>query len=97
MEEGTLSGESRGVLNLAGYKFVRMTKERLNEVRILVKELCKINNLKGTVYLAQEGINSFLAGREKDVRAFIQGVKRIPEFENGLDFKVSLKFDPFWR
>ena len=50
------------ILNIAGYQFVRL--DGLSELQIHLRELAKSLELKGTILLAEEGINLFLAGLE---------------------------------
>ncbi|KAL6055484.1 tRNA uridine(34) hydroxylase [Balamuthia mandrillaris] len=76
-------------LNVAAYKFVALSLERQEQVRLLLKAWCKENNLKGTIYIAAEGFNCFLAGREEDLRRFQRAVAdSLPEAE-GLEYKES--------
>ena len=77
------------ILNIAGYKFIRISEARIDEVRLQLKDMCCRNHLLGTVYLAREGINSFLAGEAADVRSFMEEVRGIREFAEGLAFKES--------
>ncbi len=58
------------VLNIAAYRFVRLAdtaalQERLREAALALQ-------LKGTVLLAEEGINLFLAGPPEPVREFLR-------------------------
>ena len=48
------------ILNIAAYRFVRIDEPALVVAR--VRELCEGLELKGTVLVAPEGINLFLAG-----------------------------------
>ncbi len=57
------------ILNLSAYKFV--TIEDGPGWRPLVTERCNALGLKGTILLAPEGINLFIAGPVPQVREFI--------------------------
>ncbi|MDX2218361.1 MAG: sulfurtransferase [Burkholderiales bacterium] len=57
------------VLNIAAYKFVTLTD--LQDLRTALRALCEAHALKGTILLATEGINLFMAGGEAAVRAFL--------------------------
>ena len=56
------------ILNIAAYKFVSL--ENLPERRVDLKVLCIELHLKGTILLAHEGINLFLAGSLENIAAF---------------------------
>ncbi len=60
------------VLNISTYKFVAL--EALPALRERVKGLAVGQGLKGTVLLAPEGINLFLAGTPDGVHAFIDAL-----------------------
>ena len=57
------------ILNIAAYRFVRL--EQLPELRLEMRTRCKALGLKGTVLLAEEGINLFLAGAEAEIESFL--------------------------
>jgi len=48
------------IVNIAAYLFTPL--DRLPERRTALRELCKAENLKGTILLSPEGINLFMAG-----------------------------------
>jgi UPF0176 protein len=56
------------VLNIAAYRFVRLDDTPALRERVLAE--AQSHALRGTVLLAEEGINLFLAGTEGGVRAF---------------------------
>lgn len=73
-------------LNIAAYRFVD-----LDDAPALVdsiREKCEARRLKGTVLVAPEGINLFLAGSGDDVRAFLDQLQQDPRFA-GLEVKSS--------
>jgi len=59
--------------NIAAYKFV--TLEERDALRASLSRLCLQLALKGTILLAPEGINLFLAGTEADVADFLAGLR----------------------
>ena len=66
------------VLNIAAYKFVQLNQlEALQQA--LVQTLRQLE-LKGTVLLAEEGINLFLAGPEPSIREFLAGLRQDSRF-----------------
>ena len=74
------------VLNIAAYRFVSLA-----DPASLVRPLSEHGdalNLKGTVIVADEGINLFLAGREAGVEAFIAWLAEDARFVD-LDIKRS--------
>jgi UPF0176 protein len=56
------------ILNIAAYKFVSL--DPLPSLRDALKSRCLALNLKGTILLAPEGINLFLASGEDNIAAF---------------------------
>lgn len=84
-----------GVLNVAAYKFVRLTGlvERRDGLRRLTREL----GLKGTILLSEEGINLFVAGQENAVKELLIALQADAEI-GGLDVKESFSDEqPFSR
>lgn len=78
------------ILNLSAYQFA--TLDKTVEWRPQVLERCKSLDLRGTILLAPEGINLFVAGEEAAVRAFMEYVRHDPLFEGKfatLQFKES--------
>lgn len=61
------------VLNIAAYKFVDLPD--CDELRQSWYEQAQALALKGTVLVAREGVNLFLAGAESAVRAFMQALR----------------------
>ncbi len=83
------------ILNVAAYRFVRLESltERREELRTLTREL----GLKGTILLAPEGINLFVAGREEAVETFLERLQSDPCFTE-IDLKRSYSSrQPFER
>lgn len=62
------------ILNIAAYKFI--TLEHLPELQAVVRDAAYQQGLKGTVLLAEEGINLFLAGPADSVHAFLNWLRR---------------------
>lgn len=83
------------VLNVSAYKFVRL--EQLPALREQLLTLARQHNLKGTILLASEGINLFVAGVPDQVRDFLTTLQSDTRFEN-LPIKESYSEDqPFNR
>ena len=57
------------ILNISAYKFTPLTDAQ--ELRELLLARAQALHLKGTILLAEEGINLFLAGPPRDVRSFV--------------------------
>lgn len=89
------------VLNIAAYKFVEIPLELHPTWRVALKERCDSLNLKGTILLAHEGINMFLAGERAQIEEFLHYFKTDSLFENrfsDLKIKESLTdYQPFTR
>jgi UPF0176 protein len=84
------------ILNIATYRFVSL--DNLAELRERLLDLAQATGLKGTILLAPEGINCFLAGEETALMGFVaQGFDADPRL-TGLDLKKSYSdTQPFKR
>ncbi len=61
------------------------------------KELCRSLELKGRIYIAEEGINGTVAGTPEDIIHYQNRLRRQPGFEN-TEFKIhTCDFIPFER
>src|SRR4051812_46746332 len=83
------------IVNLAFYRFVDLADPLAlrGELRALTAEL----GLKGTILLAREGINGFIAGTPESILAFRAALEKWPELR-ALDFKESPSSEkPFHR
>ena len=74
------------ILNIATYRFVAIVDAAALKAEWLPK--AQALGLKGTILVAPEGINMFLAGAETTVRSFLAVVNDDPRFAN-LDVKES--------
>lgn len=61
------------ILNIAAYRFVAIDDP--SSVRAWVASQAEARSIKGTVLVAPEGINLFLAGPEDDVRGFLAALR----------------------
>ncbi|ELA00011.1 rhodanese superfamily protein [Cupriavidus sp. HMR-1] len=57
------------IVNISAYKFV--TLEDIETLRPVMRERCDAAGLKGTILLAPEGINMFLAGTREQIDEFM--------------------------
>ncbi len=73
-------------VNIAYYKFVQIAQPY--DLRQTLLNLCNDLNIKGTILLAHEGINSCLVGPEAAINAFISFMHNLPEFSD-IEFKKS--------
>jgi UPF0176 protein len=74
------------ILNIATYRFVQIDDPEVVKARLL--KHAHALGLKGTILLAHEGINMFLAGAETTVRTFLAILDDDPRFAD-LDVKES--------
>lgn len=68
------------VLNISAYKFVPLPDTQ--PLRATLHGWARAAGLKGTILLAEEGINLFLAGGESDVRGFVQTLRQDSRFSD---------------
>ncbi len=81
------------VVNISVYKFVTITD--IDPLREHLKARCDQLGLKGTVLIAPEGINIFLAGSRQAIDAIVSELKADPRFAD-LEPKESLSVEqPF--
>lgn len=66
------------ILNISCYKFTPLPDA--DELRDTLAERANALNLKGTVLLAEEGINFFLAGPVADIYDFVNALRADPRF-----------------
>ena len=72
------------ILNIAGYKFVEL--EQPQELQQRLQAAAAARRLRGTILLAHEGINLFLAGSGEDVESFLAMLRGDPRFA---DFQAT--------
>lgn len=73
-------------VNIAYYKFVAI--EDPNKLRTNLLNFCNSLNIKGTILLAKEGINSCLVGTADSIDAYIEFMHAKKEFSD-VEFKKS--------
>ena len=79
----------------AFYKFVAL--ENIQTLRDSLRNLCELNNIKGTILLALEGINSTISGDEASLHRVLDGLKSDARFVD-LPIKFSRhETQPFAR
>jgi len=82
-------------MNIAGYRFVDLDDR--DELQAMLRSLCLDLGLKGTVLLAPEGINFFLAGHQTSIGQFTQVLDKDERFAE-IPLKVSYtEYQPFNR
>jgi predicted sulfurtransferase len=72
------------IINLSGYKFTPLTDLETWKVALLAK--CAEQRVKGTILLAPEGLNLFIAGTRDTLEAVLTLLRTMP---NLADFKVK--------
>ena len=80
-----MSGALNNTLNIAAYRFVDIVEPA--ELVDSVRAACEARSLKGTVLIADEGINLFLAGRPEDVHGFLGWLRSDTRFAD-----IEVKF-----
>ena len=68
------------VVNISAYKFV--TIHDIDALRTQLKQTCDALSLKGTILIAPEGINIFLAGTRQSIDAIVSVLKSDPRFSD---------------
>lgn len=79
----------------AFYKFVHLPDYR--EMRAPLLEVCTQHNLRGSILLAEEGVNGTLAGERADIDAVLACLRRDPRLHD-MEHKESFAgFRPFGK
>ncbi len=83
------------VVNIAGYRFTDIPDR--DELRQPFRDLCQELDLKGTILLAHEGINFFLAGGQTSIDSFVKWIEEDDRFID-IPLKISYSdYQPFRR
>lgn len=83
------------IVNIAGYRFVDLAER--DELQAVLRSVCMDAGLKGTVLLAPEGINFFLAGTQASIEVFTNFLEQDERFQS-IPLKVSYTdYQPFNR
>ena len=86
---------SGSITNIAGYRFVDLDDRE--ELQVVLRSVCLDLGLKGTVLLAPEGINFFVAGPQTSITAFVSHLDLDERFQD-IPLKVSYTdYQPFNR
>ncbi|MCU0797072.1 MAG: sulfurtransferase [Akkermansiaceae bacterium] len=68
------------VTNISAYQFAPL--QDLRDLRSLLLDFCQTHELKGTILLANEGINLFVAGRHLAIEELVYLLRSIPGLEH---------------
>ena len=83
------------VVNIAGYRFTDLPDR--NNLQQPFRNICQKLHLKGTILLAHEGINFFLAGSQTEIDLFIAFLEEDERFQD-IPLKLSYSdYQPFRR
>ena len=83
------------MLNIAAYHFVPI--EDPAALASQVRTLAEAGDLRGTVLVAGEGINIFLAGTESAIRVFLEALREDPRFADIVVKESRSQAQPFGR
>jgi len=83
------------ILAAAFYKFVELKDFR--SLREPLLALCEARNVKGTILLAEEGVNGTIAGAPEDVREVLAYLRRDSRLANLAHKESYAKEPPFYR
>ena len=81
------------------YHFINL--DNIKIFKSIIQDYCDNKSLKGTILLAQEGINGTISGKEDDILGFHKFIKKDQKFSNAfknLEYKSSWSNEnPFYR
>lgn len=83
------------ILNIAAYRFVEVNDPETLVARL--HELAESQALLGTILIAREGLNLFLAGPDKGIECFVDGLRTDPRFTGIVVKRSYSKTRPFAR
>lgn len=83
------------ILNIAAYHFAPIDDPAALAAQ--VRELAEAGDLRGTVLVAGEGINIFLAGAESAIRMFLEALRSDPRFADIVVKESLSRTQPFAR
>ena len=78
--------EHNGIIVATFYKLVEL--KSLLDLKHNILEFCKSKNIKGTIILAEEGVNATVSGAKEDMHSFYEYMHGYDEFSD-LEFKES--------
>jgi UPF0176 protein len=86
-------------LTVAFYHFIKIGNK--NNMQKYIYNFCIVNKIKGTILLAEEGINGTISGKEKNIRDFLIFIKNDSIFSglfSNLEHKESWAIkSPFYK
>jgi len=85
----------QAIVNIAGYRFVDLPDR--DSLRQPMIDACASSRLKGTILLAHEGINFFLAGDEQGIEAFLSFLDKDVRFLDIPLKRSHTTYQPFNR
>jgi UPF0176 protein len=83
------------ILNIAAYQFVRLADP--DAIAASVRACAEAGTLRGTVLVAPEGINLFLAGEEGAIRDFLAWLREDARFASIVARESASRLQPFAR
>ena len=89
------SADAAAIVNLSCYKFAPLAD--LPALRLSLLEACRAQGLKGTILLAEEGINFFLAGERAQLEAVLAVLRAVPGLEDLAPKESPSSARPFKR
>jgi UPF0176 protein len=78
------------------YKFKKLTS--LNKNKVLLQNFLIKKNIRGTIIIANEGVNATISGKTTDLKLTIKKIKKILDFKEFDSDNISKsKFQPFHK
>jgi UPF0176 protein len=75
------------------YKFVKLTD--ISSLQATLLKVCKAQNILGSILLAEEGINSTLAGKKENIQNVLSFLRSLKSFADLQCHYSSADFSPF--
>lgn len=83
------------ILNIAAYQFTEIDAPELLAARL--RELAETHALRGTILIAGEGLNLFLAGADAGIESFVEGLRADLRFADIVIKRSRSASQPFAR
>lgn len=77
------------------YEFKKFDRERLPSLKVELRDAMNVNEMKGTMILAEEGFNATVSGENDRISTFVTAIEGI--LDTKIEYKSSFHAEPPFR